>query len=95
MKPVKLLVILAAVVFAAVLIYTLVGMLIGVVLSLVWYAFVFALAAAAGYGVYKLFAGKNESRRLESRDDLLIENREFERADRLLSEYKKKLSTKD
>lgn len=91
MKLAKLIVVLAAVVFAAVLVY----MLVGWILSLVWYVFVFAIVGAAGYGVYKILAQKSDSKRLDTKDDLLLTDNKFEKADRLLSEYKKKLTTKN
>jgi hypothetical protein len=56
--------------------------------------FVFAVIGVAGYGAYKLFAAKNDSKRLDSKNDSMIDYNEFDRADRLLEEYKKKLSLK-
>jgi hypothetical protein len=91
MKLARLLAVVAAVIFAAVLVY----MLVGWILSLVWYVFVFAIVGAAGYGVYKLFAQRDGSKQLNAKDDLLLADNKFEKADRLLSEYKKKISTKD
>jgi hypothetical protein len=90
MKLAKLLAAVAVVIFAAVLAY----MLIGLIINVVWYLFVFAVIGAAGYGAYKLFAAKNDSKQLDSKDDLRVETNEFDRADRLLDEYKKKLSLK-
>jgi hypothetical protein len=89
MKFAKLLAAVAIVVFAAVLAF----MLVGFVLNIVWYLFVFALVGAAGYAAYKLLAGKNNSKQLEAKKDSLLED-DFERADRLIGEYKKKLSLK-
>jgi hypothetical protein len=90
MKLAKLLAAVAVVVFAAVLAY----MLIGLIINVVWYLFVFAVIGAAGYGAYKLFAAKNDSKQLDSKNDSMIDDNEFDRADRLLDEYKKKLSLK-
>jgi hypothetical protein len=90
MKLAKLLAAVAVVIFAAVLAY----MLIGLIINVVWYLFVFAVIGAAGYGAYKLFAAKNHSKQLDSKNDSMIDDNEFNRADRLLDEYKKKLSLK-
>jgi hypothetical protein len=90
MKLAKFLAAVAVVVFAVVLAY----MLIGLIINVVWYLFVFAVIGAAGYGAYKLFAAKNNSKQLDSKNDSMIDDNEFDRADRLLDEYKKKLSLK-
>lgn len=90
MKFAKLLAAVAVIVFAALLAY----LVVGVILNIVWYLFVFAVIGVAGYGAYKLFAPKNNAKRLDSKNDLRFETDEFERADRLLDEYKKKLSLK-
>ena len=90
MKFAKLLAVVAAIVFAAILAFA----LIGVVMNIVWYLFVFAVIGAIGYAGYKLFAPQKKSKQLDSKNDLLFENNEFERADRLLDEYKKKLTLK-
>ena len=90
MKFAKLLAVVVAIVFAAILAFT----LIGVVMNIVWYLFVFAVIGAWGYAGYRLFAPQKKSKQLDSKNDLLFENNEFERADRLLDEYKKKLTLK-
>ena len=90
MKFAKLLAAVAVVVFVAILAF----MLIGVIMNVVWYLFVFAVIGAAAYGAYKLYAPKTDAKRLDSRNDLRVETDEFERADRLIDEYKKKLSLK-
>lgn len=90
MKFAKLLAAIAAIVFAAILAFT----LIGIVMNIVWYLFVFAVIGALGYAGYKLFEPKKKSKQLDSKNDLLFETNEFERADRLLDEYKKKLTLK-
>jgi hypothetical protein len=90
MKFAKLLAAAAVVVFAAVLAF----MLVGLVMNIVWYLFVFALIGAAGYAAYRLLAGKSDSKQLGGRNDAPLFEDDFERADRLLNEYKKKLSLK-
>lgn len=90
MKFAKLIAAVAAVVFAVVLAY----LLIGLILNVVWYLFVFALVGAAGYGAYKIFAPEKNAKQLDAKNDLEFEIGEFDRADRALDEYKKKLSLK-
>ena len=90
MKFAKLLVAIVALVAALIL----ASMLIGVVMNIVWYLFVFAVVGALGYAGYKLFAPQKKSKQLDSKNDLLFEDNEFERADRLLDEYKKRLTLK-
>jgi hypothetical protein len=90
MKFAKLLAAVAVIVFAAVLAF----MLVGLVMNIVWYLFVFAIIGAAAYGAYKLFAPEKNAKRLDAKNDLQFGNDEFDRADRALDEYKKKLSLK-
>ncbi|MDQ4122775.1 MAG: hypothetical protein M3209_15160 [Acidobacteriota bacterium] len=90
MKFAKLLAVVAVIIFAAIFAF----MLVGVVMNILWYLFVFALIGAAAYGAYKLFAPQKSAKRLDSKNDLQFETSEFDRADRLLDEYKKNLSLK-
>ncbi len=94
MKFAKLIIAVAALVFAVALAF----MLIGIIINLLWYAFVIAAIAAIGYVAYKVLAN-SKTPQLEEAKTPVFEtsraNRELTEADRLLERYKNKISSRD
>jgi hypothetical protein len=62
-------------------------LLVGIVSTLLWYAFVFGVIAAVGYGGYKLFK-KSDAPQIEGKKSVAIS--EMDNAERTLEEYKQK-----
>jgi hypothetical protein len=93
MKFAKLLVVAAIIVVAAVLAFTLIGFL----MNIAWYLLIFGGVGLLGYAAYKMFLEKRRPRAIERTNERLLDDktfdRDFARADRLLSEYKKKLNS--
>ncbi|HZH35431.1 MAG TPA: hypothetical protein VEX64_11360 [Pyrinomonadaceae bacterium] len=91
MKLTKYILAAVAIVFAAVLAF----MLAGVIFNLLWYVLIFGVLGAGVFVVYKLFSGTDTPQIEENRLPLLHSQtieQDMIKTDRLLEEYKNKLS---
>ena len=92
MKFAKLIITIAAVVFAAILAF----MLIGFLMNLVWYLLIFAALGGAAYIGFKLLQ-RSQPKQIEQSEMPILEHRqatrELKNAERILDEYRNKLNS--
>ncbi len=84
MNFIKIILVAACLIIAALLAFSVVG----IVYSALWYLFLLGIVAAAGAVGYKLLVKEKESPQLEGKIPTTIA--EMENADRTLEEYKRK-----
>lgn len=87
MKTIRLALLVLGALFAALLVYYLVGAVVGIVFSLLFYAVVIGAIALAGAAAYKYLTKPEKRRELEEYSP----ERELDNASRALDEYRRKV----